>query len=73
MKLNGAILKDARDRKGLTQDDVSEATGLSIPTIVRAEKGEGIFTSTGRSLCDFLGLDLASVVVPRHQEDDDAA
>lgn len=73
MKLKGDLLKDARDRKGLTQKEVARATGLSEPTLVRAENGEEVFTSTGIALCNFLGLDLATTVLPRSREGDDAA
>lgn len=65
MKLNGDMLKDARDRKGMTQAEVASAMGISVPTLVRAEKGEEIWTSTGRELCEFLEIDLEKAVTPR--------
>ena len=65
MKLNGNMLKDARDRKGLTQDELAQGVGISVPTVVRAEKGEEIWPTTGRELCQFLGVDLEKAVIPR--------
>lgn len=74
MKLNGSLLKDARDRKGLTQQELARAAGISVPTIVRAERGGEVWPGTGRHLCDFLEIDLALVVISRSQEGDgDAA
>lgn len=74
MKLYGDMLKDARDRKGLTQAEVAEQAGISVPAVVRAEKGDDIWTSTGRQLCEFLGVDLEKAVVPRVKDGDgDAA
>lgn len=65
MKLNGNMLKDARDRKGMTQDELAQGVGISVPTVVRAEKGEEIWPTTGRELCQFLGVDLEKAVIPR--------
>ncbi len=65
MKLNGDMLKDARDRKGLTQGQVAEALGMSIATVSYAESGYEIRNSSGVKLCDFLNIDLAEAVVPR--------
>lgn len=75
MRLNGQHLRDARDRKGLSIVDLSEALNMSNSTISAAENGEEVRPSTGRRLCDFLQLDLAVVVVPRvpdHPEPVDA-
>lgn len=69
MILNGAMMKDARDRKGLTQEEMSQELGLSTATIFRAENGGDIWPSTGRKLCEFLGVDLARAVVPRSPEE----
>ncbi len=73
MKLNGTLLKDARDRKGLLQEEVAHEVGVSVPTIVRAEKGRKIWPSTGRKLCEFLNLDLEVAVEPRSDVNGDAA
>lgn len=67
MKLNGAMLRDARDRKGLTQGEVAEKLKMSIATVSSAENGNDIHQSTGVRLCDFLEIELAKVVVPRHK------
>lgn len=68
MRLNGAMLKNARDRKGLTQQELATAVGLSVPTIVRAEQGGLISPSTGRLICEYLGIALAAAVVPRAEK-----
>lgn len=74
MRLNGDMLKDARDRKGLKQTEVSAETGISVPAIQRAENGEEILLTTGRELCAFLGIDLTKAVIPRIQRNgNDAA
>lgn len=75
MKLNGTILRNARDRKGLTQAEVAVALEMSIVTVNSAENGKGIHPETGRKLCEFLGIELATTVVPReeHEGDGDAA
>lgn len=73
MKLNGLLLRDARDRKGLTQAEVSDALTMSIATVNKAENGGEIHPGTGKRICEFLGVDLAKVVVPRAEESGDAA
>lgn len=73
MKLKSAMMKDARDRKGLTQEELSAHVDISVPTIVRAENEGDIHPSTGRVLCEFLGVDLAAAVLPRAEEDGNAA
>lgn len=65
MKLNGDMLRDARDRKGLTQGQVAEALKMSIATVSFAESGYEIHARTGVRLCDFLNIDLAEAVIPR--------
>lgn len=65
MKLNGDMLRDARDRKGLTQGEVAEALKMSIATVNAAENGKDINPGTGKRICDFLTVDLAEAVIPR--------
>jgi transcriptional regulator with XRE-family HTH domain len=68
------MLKNARDRKGLTQQELAQEVGLSVPTIVRAEQSGLISPTTGRMICDYLDVDLAAAVVPRAEQlanDDD--
>ncbi len=73
MNLNGTLLKNARDRKGLLQTELAVAIEVSVPTIVRAEKGESISISTGRKLCEILEVNLEDAVVPRSEDEGDAA
>jgi len=69
MKLKREVLRNARDRKGLSQQEVAHAIGVSLPVIVRAEAGRNIHNSTGRYLCEYLGIELETAVVPRFEED----
>lgn len=74
MKLYGNILRDARDRKdGITLKEMSDATGMSISTLSSAENENEIHQSTGRRICEFLGIDLAAAVIPRESNNGDAA
>lgn len=75
MKLNGTILRNARDAKTETQDDVALATGLTRTTVHFAEQGKSISAKTARRLCEHLGLDVAAAMIPRqeNEDDDDAA
>lgn len=57
----------------MTQDDLSDAVGISVPTIIRAENEGDIWPSTGRKLCDFLGVDLTTAVLPRTEEKGEVA
>jgi transcriptional regulator with XRE-family HTH domain len=74
MKLNGALIRDGRHRKGLTQQQLADALKISAPTIVRAEGGGDIWPTTGKLICEFLDVDLAKAVVSSAQDGDgDAA
>ncbi|HEY6364585.1 MAG TPA: helix-turn-helix transcriptional regulator [Candidatus Binatia bacterium] len=65
MRLNGNLLKTGRDKKGLTQQQLADAVGVSVPTIVNAEQEANIWPSTGRAICDYLGIPLEKAVLPR--------
>jgi transcriptional regulator with XRE-family HTH domain len=65
MKLKGAMLRDARERKGLTQEALATALEMSRATVSNAENEDDIWVSTGIRLCEFLDLDLAQTVLPR--------
>ncbi len=53
----GAKLKAARMRKNVTQALLAEASGLSIDTVQRAEKGE-IYPKSLAKMADALGMKL---------------
>jgi transcriptional regulator with XRE-family HTH domain len=55
----GALIRAARERVGLTQEDLAQASGLSRPTIDRVEAGAtvGIGADEVRSLCQALDID----------------
>lgn len=73
MKLKGTLIRDGRDRKGLTQEQLANALGVSPPTISRAENGGDIYPTTGKLICDFLEVDLAKAVIAREEGEGDAA
>jgi transcriptional regulator with XRE-family HTH domain len=51
-------LKTLRERKALTQKDLSERSGVSRPTIVRLEQGfDAPYPSTVRKLAESLGVE----------------
>jgi ribosome-binding protein aMBF1 (putative translation factor) len=68
MILKREVMKNARERRGLSQTELADKIGVSIPVIVRAEGGKNIKNRTGRFLCEYLGVDLEKAVVPRFDE-----
>lgn len=60
----GKLLAQARRDKAHTLQQVQDATGLSRPTLIRAEKGADIQLSTLHKLLSFYGVPLLSLVVP---------
>ena len=73
MKLDGSRLVTARHRKGLNQFEVASAVGVSIVTVSNAENNRDVYPGTGRKICEFLGIDLAAVVLPAMKGSGDAA
>jgi transcriptional regulator with XRE-family HTH domain len=53
------LIKDARKAKGLTQDDLSAASGVTRQTIIRYESGEASAPRSDqvRAVCSALGID----------------
>ncbi len=59
----GNIIQEARLARGLTQRELAELTGLSAPTVAKAEQGEkGVRLSTLRVICQYLKVDIKEVV-----------
>ena len=56
------ILQDARDSKGVTQEWLSDASGVSIQTVKRAEGKGTIGPESLRALCSVLGMDAEEVL-----------
>jgi putative transcriptional regulator len=57
------LLKAARAAKGLTQAQLSEATGISKATIVSIEHGTRLpHARSMQKLCEVLGLDVPELV-----------
>ena len=56
-------LKDCREAKNLSQSKLSEISGVSRPTIIKIEKGEGaeLKTSTLVKLADALGSKVSDI------------
>ena len=51
----GRRIKKIRLKMNMTQDEVAERTGLTIPTISRLESGRGSSMSTFIKVADLLG------------------
>ncbi|MEU4761964.1 helix-turn-helix domain-containing protein [Actinosynnema sp. NPDC023794] len=58
----GALLRQARKRKALTQETLAERAGVGVRTVQRLEAGAapGLTVATVRDLADALGLRLGS-------------
>lgn len=69
MRLKGDLLRDARDRKGLTQSQLAEFLRMSPATINKAEQELDISVSSGRQICHYLGVNLAKAVIPREEHE----
>lgn len=75
MKLDSAKLVTARHRMGLNQTQLAKKSRLTLTTISKAENGHDLYPSTGKKICQVLGIDLAEMVVVsnRPSERGDAA
>lgn len=60
MKLKNALI-NYRSEKILTQEEVANQTGLSIATIIKAEKGESVSTLSKAKIANYLGIDLEDI------------
>ncbi|MEV4472785.1 helix-turn-helix domain-containing protein [Nonomuraea sp. NPDC049504] len=52
----GARLRELRRRRGLTQEDLAEAAGLSLPVIKKIEQGGSARMETYRAIAKVLGV-----------------
>jgi transcriptional regulator with XRE-family HTH domain len=59
------LLKDARERKGLTQLELAEMAGVSRPTVTRIESGMEANPPTARKIAAALGLEPGDLMGPR--------
>lgn len=59
----GHSIKEARERKGLSQRDLAERAGITQPAVSLAERGTDMRVSTLQQLA--AALDLVPVLVPR--------
>ena len=50
------VLKEKREAKFMTQEDLAEAAGLSRRTIVNAEKGRGVSLHTFKTIAKALKI-----------------
>lgn len=61
MKLDPAKVRQARERLGLSLDDVAKAADVSQNSAIRAEHGEEIRPVTARRIARGLGLEVADL------------
>lgn len=54
----GGIIRDARKRRGWSQAELAESSGLSRPTVARIEAGNDVTTATIAKVARVLGLKL---------------
>jgi transcriptional regulator with XRE-family HTH domain len=52
----GIGLREARQKRGLSMEQVARETGLSVRTVYRAEKGQDSRADTLRAIAGVLGL-----------------
>jgi DNA-binding XRE family transcriptional regulator len=64
MLLNERRVTNARHRKGLTQRQMAQQSGLSLTVIHKAENGGSVLPPIAQRICLFLGLDLEKVYKP---------
>lgn len=58
----GALLRDARERRGLTLRDVHGALGIQAPTLSRWEQSAQKITPTLLEVADHLGISEVELV-----------
>jgi transcriptional regulator with XRE-family HTH domain len=64
MKLDSKKVITARFKRGLSQSQVAKKCRLSLMTISNAENEKELYPATAKTICDFLDLDLAGVMLP---------
>lgn len=56
--LFGEVIRDARKKRGWSQEELGRAAGLSRPTIARVESDNDVSTATINKIAKVLGLTL---------------
>lgn len=56
--LFGAVIRDARRKRGWSQEELGRAAGVSRPTIARVESDNDVSTATIGKIAQALGLTL---------------
>jgi transcriptional regulator with XRE-family HTH domain len=56
--LFGEVIREARKKRGWSQEDLAQAAGLSRPTIARVESDNDVSTATIGKIAQALGLTL---------------
>jgi len=69
---DGEKVARQRRRVGLTKSGLGEAAGVSRNTMLKAERGEGIFPSSAVLIAKALGLDDVEVLMPSQVENEPA-
>ncbi|MGB6005587.1 MAG: helix-turn-helix transcriptional regulator [Ornithinimicrobium sp.] len=54
----GAVIREARKERGWSQTELGEKSGVSRPTIARAESDSDVTTATLAKIAEALGLTL---------------
>lgn len=72
MKLYGAKLVTERNRKAKLLAEVADELKIHKATLSKAENNGSISRDVAVSICDYYGLDIATMVIPEESEGDAA-
>lgn len=64
IRINRARLKSERHDRGWSQDHLAEASGVSVRTVQRLEKGEGAAYATVMAVAAAMTLPMSALVTP---------
>ena len=64
--INGKLLKEQREKQGLTRAKLATLAGVSRPTIYKAEAGEDLLLSTVDKLAKVLGLPTHALILAKN-------
>ncbi len=61
MRIQNSAISEARNRKGWTQEHLSETSCISVRTIQRAETTGSVSAETAQTLCAVLGISMEEI------------
>lgn len=64
--INGKLLKEQREKAGLTRAELARLAKVSRPTIYKAENGEDLLLSTVDKLAKVLGLPTHALILSKN-------